>query len=93
MAEIVVRRAPGRRELHDLGVFHWPVWSKEISEFPWTYGTSEICYFLDGEAVVTPEGGEPVCVGKGDLVIFPVGMSCTWHVHRPVRKHYRCGIS
>ncbi|HEY6838679.1 MAG TPA: cupin domain-containing protein, partial [Geobacteraceae bacterium] len=64
-----------------------------ISEFPWTYGMSETCYFLDGEAVVTPEGGEPVCIGKGDLVIFPVGMSCTWHVQRPVRKHYRFGIS
>ena len=29
--------------------------------------------------------------GKGDLVTFPVGMSCTWKVLKPVRKHYRFG--
>ncbi|HDY70266.1 MAG TPA: DUF861 domain-containing protein [Nitrospirae bacterium] len=26
---------------------------------------------------VTPDNGEPVEVGKGDLVTFPAGMSCT----------------
>jgi uncharacterized cupin superfamily protein len=38
--------------------------------------------------VVTPDGGEPVEVGAGDLVTFPRGMSCTWKVVEPVRKHY-----
>ena len=28
-------------------------------------------------------------MGKGDLVTFPDGMSCRWHIIRPVRKHYR----
>ena len=28
-------------------------------------------------------------MGKGDLVTFPAGMSCTWEIRRPVRKHYR----
>jgi uncharacterized cupin superfamily protein len=91
MNDIVVRHAPARHELDTLGVFGWPVWSKGVSEFPWTYGEPEICYFLDGEAIVTPAGGEPVVVGKGDLVTFPTGMACTWQVYRPVRKHYRFG--
>jgi hypothetical protein len=38
---------------------------------------------------VTPQGGEAVTVGQGDLVTFPDGMSCTWKVTKPVRKHYR----
>ncbi len=38
--------------------------------------------------IVTPNGGEPVAVGKGDLVIFPKGMSCTWEIRKDVRKHY-----
>ena len=41
--------------------------------------------------MVTPDGGAPVQVGKGDLVTFPAGMSCTWDVRRPVKKHYRFG--
>ena len=26
-----------------------------------------------------------------DLVVFPEGMSCTWEVHKAVKKHYRFG--
>ena len=69
----------------------WPVWHKGVSEFPWTYGEQETCYFLDGEVTVVPSTGEPVTMGKGDLVTFPTGLSCTWQVTRPVRKHYRFG--
>jgi uncharacterized cupin superfamily protein len=36
-------------------------------------------------------GGEPVRFGAGDLVVFAAGLSCTWEVHAPVRKHYRFG--
>jgi uncharacterized cupin superfamily protein len=36
-------------------------------------------------------GGEPVTFGKGDLVVFPQGMSCTWNVQEAVRKHYQFG--
>jgi hypothetical protein len=37
---------------------------------------------------VTPEGGEPVTMGQGDLVTFPAGMNCTWKIAKNVRKHY-----
>ncbi len=69
----------------------WGIWTKEVSKFPWHYDEKETCYFLEGEVVVTPEGGEPVRVGKGDLVTFPEGMSCEWDIRRPVRKHFRFG--
>jgi uncharacterized cupin superfamily protein len=89
MAEIKVERHPPEARLKELGVRTWPIWTKEVSEFPWTYDTQEICYFLEGEVEVIPEGGEPVRVGQGDLVTFPAGLSCTWKVTKPVRKHYR----
>ena len=38
--------------------------------------------------IVTPEGGEPVEMGSGDLVIFPKGMKCTWEIREDVNKHY-----
>jgi len=89
MAKIIVEHAPDQNRLKSLGVFSWPIWTKEISEFPWTYDATETCYFLEGEVEVIPEEGEPVHIGKGDLVTFPKGLSCTWKVKKPVRKHYQ----
>jgi uncharacterized cupin superfamily protein len=88
MAEIEIERNPSAARLRDLGVFEWPVWNKEESTFPWTYDGAETCYFMEGDVIVTPQGGEPVQVGQGDLVTFPDGMTCTWEVRKPVRKHF-----
>ena len=38
--------------------------------------------------IVTPEGGQPQEFRRGDLVVFPNGLSCTWEVLEPVEKHY-----
>jgi uncharacterized cupin superfamily protein len=70
MAEIKVEKNPSQKRLDELGVSDWPIWTKESSEFPWLYDDTETCYFLKGDVVVTPEGGEPVEVGAGDLVTF-----------------------
>ena len=91
MSTIKVNHHPEPSELETLGVFSWPIWQKEISEFPWHYGEPETCYFLEGQVTVFPENGKPVSMGKGDLVVFPAGMSCTWRIDSPVRKHYSFG--
>ncbi len=91
MSKIIVENNPDQARLNSLGVSGWPTWSKEVSVFAWTYGDQEIAYVLEGEVVVTPKGGEPVSFGAGDLVTFPAGMSCTWEVKKPLRKHYRFG--
>jgi uncharacterized cupin superfamily protein len=88
---IKVERNPSDATLQELGVSSWPVWEKEASTFPWHYDESETCYLLAGDVVVTPDGGEPVQFGTGDLVTFPAGMSCTWEIRQDVRKHYRFG--
>ncbi|MBW2173389.1 MAG: DUF861 domain-containing protein [Deltaproteobacteria bacterium] len=71
MSEIKIERDPDQERLQGLGVLNWPIWTKEVSEFPW--------------------GGEPVKMGKGDLVTFPAGMSCTWQIGKDVKKHYQFG--
>ena len=91
MSRITVERRPSPERLKELGVLNWPIWTKEASEFPWTYNEPETCYFLEGEVTVSGEDGEVVKVSQGDLVIFPAGMSCTWKISREVRKHYRFG--
>ncbi len=88
MTGIELERNPAREKLEEMGVFSWPVWEKEVSRFPWTYDTDEICYILEGEVTVTPDGGEQVTIRAGDLVRFPAGMSCTWDITKPIRKHY-----
>ena len=92
MASLIsVVHGPERAQLEALGVEQWPIWSCEISSFPWTYDEQETCLLLEGDVTVTPEGGEPVRFGAGDLVTFAGGLSCQWDVHQPVRKHYRFG--
>ena len=87
MDEIKVEK-PEEEELKSLGVFEWSVWEKEVSKFNWFYDNVEVCYLLKSKVVVTPEGGEPVEFGQGDLVTFPKGMKCVWDIKEDVKKHY-----
>ncbi len=82
---------PSEEKLQTIKVKTWPIWEKGVSEFPWEYDEAETCYLLEGEVVVTPENGMPVSFGKGDLVVFPVGMKCVWKITKAVRKHYKFG--
>ena len=91
MSRIKVERRPSPARLQELGVSNWPIWTKEASEFPWTYDEPETCYFLEGEVTVTGADGETAKVGQGDLVTFPAAMSCKWKISKNVRKHYRFG--
>jgi len=88
MDNVVVIHDPDPDHLQELGVFDWPIWSKETSEFPWEYKSSETCYILEGKVTVTPDNGKPIAIEEKDLVTFPEGMSCTWKITQDVRKHY-----
>ncbi len=88
MSSIIVEHQPASERLEALGVSKWPTWSKEVSVFPWVFHEQEIAWILEGECVITPEGGEPVTFGKGDLVTFPAGMKAQWEVRQPLHKHY-----
>lgn len=88
MSNIVVEHAPAQSRLDSLNVTKWPTWSKEVSVFPWFFHEQEVAYILEGECVITPEGGAPVTFGKGDLVTFPAGLKCQWEVKQPLHKHY-----
>jgi len=83
-------RKPTAEELQALDVFGWPTWTCAPSTFDWSYSERETCYLLEGQVTVEA-GGQSVSFGKGDLVVFPRGLSCVWKVTQPVRKHYRFG--
>ena len=81
---------PTESALQSLEVERWPIWEKGPATVDWHYDDAETCFFLDGEVTVKTDRGE-VSFGKGDLVTFPKGLSCTWQIKRSVRKHYRFG--
>ena len=81
-------KQPGKEELEGQGVFEWPIWEKEISRFDWHYDSEEICFLLEGRVEVTTPDGQAVTFGAGDMVRFPAGLSCTWDISVPVKKHF-----
>ena len=91
LMSILITSPCPKNTLEELGIKSWPIWTCEVSSFDWTYDDKETCLLLEGEVTVTPEVGQPVKFGAGDLVIFPAGMNCRWDVHKAVRKHYKFG--
>jgi uncharacterized cupin superfamily protein len=77
MSEIKIEAILSKRQLDESGVTGCPIWSREAWRFSWSQDASGTCCFLEGARIVTPDGGEPVAMGKGDLVTFPSGMCCT----------------
>jgi uncharacterized cupin superfamily protein len=77
-----------KTSLEKMGIYEWPIWEKETSEFEWFYDDKEQFYLLEGEVTIkTPEGNFEV--GPGDFVTCAKGLNCSWQVKQPVRKHYQ----
>ncbi|NQT22464.1 MAG: cupin domain-containing protein [Candidatus Omnitrophica bacterium] len=90
MADIIIKKA-SKEELEKMGATSWPIWEKEASKFDWHYDDKETCYLLEGDVTVTAKDGKSVTFGAGDLVVFPRGLDCVWHIKKAVRKHYNFG--
>ena len=75
------------KEMIEMGVLSWPLWSCNVSEFDWEYSGEESCLFLEGKVEVKSEF-ETVALSAGDFAVFPKGLQCRWKVASPVRKHY-----
>ncbi|MFC2130105.1 cupin domain-containing protein [Bacteroidota bacterium] len=75
------------KEITDMGIRDWSIWTKEISTFDWYYDSKESCLILEGKIRVKTEL-EEVEINPGDFVVFPKGLKCIWEVIEPVRKHY-----
>jgi uncharacterized cupin superfamily protein len=74
--------------ISQLGATRWPIWTKEISEFPWSYDQTEICLILEGEAIISQPDSNDVTIKAGDLVTFQAGLNCYWNIRKAIRKHY-----
>jgi uncharacterized protein len=74
-------------QIKEYGIDGWPVWEKEVSQFPWHYDMTERALVLEGKVVVNAYGNEYE-IKAGDFVTFPAGMDCEWTVIETIRKRY-----
>ncbi|NQY26365.1 MAG: cupin domain-containing protein [Piscirickettsiaceae bacterium] len=89
MPEIIIEKNVSEEKLKELGVSSWNIWDCPVSEFRLDFdGKSERSFILEGEIVVTPDGGKPVTIVPGDYVIFPDGLKSVWEVTKTLKKHY-----
>ena len=89
MPKIIVEKNLSDARKAELGIASWNIWDGEVREFRLDFqGESEHSYILEGEIVVTPDGGESVTVVPGDYVIFPDGLTSMWSVTKTLKKHY-----
>jgi uncharacterized cupin superfamily protein len=86
MSKVIIEKL-SKKELENKGVFSWPIWTKEVSRFDWTYAGEEQCYIVEGEFDVETDEGT-FHAQPGDFVTFKDGLSCIWDIKKPVKKHY-----
>jgi len=89
MPKIIVEKNLNDARKAELGIASWNIWDCDVREFRLDFqGESEHSYILEGEIVVTPDGGESVTLVPGDYVIFPDGLTSMWSVTKTLKKHY-----
>lgn len=64
------------------------IWQCSPGPSYWRQDENEVIYVLSGRMTVTPDGGESLEVGAGDIAVFPLGWTGTWVIHETLRKVY-----
>ena len=63
------------------------IWECTPGVFDYTH-TDETATLVAGRVTVTPQGGEALELGPGDVAFFPEGSTTRWEVHETVRKSF-----
>jgi uncharacterized cupin superfamily protein len=87
MAQVTIEKLT-EDEINARGIETWPIWTKEVSRFDWSYDATEQCLIIEGEIVVETSAGN-YTITSGDFVTFQKGLQCVWDIKKAVRKHYR----
>lgn len=87
----IVVTQPTPAEVDKMQIKSWSTWGCGESKFPWSYSETETAYMLKGLVTVIPDDTTlpAVTLKRGDLAVFPAGMSCTWDVKDAISKHYK----
>ena len=63
-------------------------WEATPGTYRATYSTWEFIHLIEGEVVITPDGGEAQTFGPGDAAVLEAGFSGTWEIKKTVYKHF-----
>ena len=63
-------------------------WASTVGTWRVSYDEWEYCALLEGHAIVTEDGGQPVNLRSGDHFIFQPGYTGQWQVVEPVLKTF-----
>jgi len=75
-------------EIEEKGIELWPIWTKEISKFPWTYEGKEECLIIEGKIIIS-SNTQHLEINSGDFVVFENGFECVWDIKEAVKKYYK----
>ena len=64
------------------------VWQCTGGRFTWEHEGDDFVMLLEGETVVTEEGGDVHTLRAGDFGFFPKGMKTTWQVDQFLKKTF-----
>ncbi len=64
------------------------VWECSIGQYRRNIPNAETMHVISGEATFTPDGGEAITLGAGDVYFFPPNTTGIWDIKRPLRKAY-----
>jgi uncharacterized cupin superfamily protein len=63
-------------------------WGATPGTYRATYAAPEFVHMIEGEIVITPDGGKPVTVKSGDAFVVEKDFVGTWKIEKEVFKHF-----
>jgi uncharacterized protein len=63
-------------------------WGATPGTYHATYAAPEFVHMIQGEIVITPDGGKPVTVKAGDAFTVEKDFAGTWKIEKEVFKHF-----
>ena len=64
------------------------LWECSPGQYRREIRSAETMHVISGDATFTPDGGEPVALGVGDVYFFPPDTRGVWNIKNPLRKFY-----
>jgi uncharacterized protein len=68
-------------------------WSATPGTYHATYTDLEFVHMIEGEIVITPDGGAPVTVTAGDAFVVEKDFVGTWEIKKEVFKHFTIKVA
>ncbi|MCH2114883.1 MAG: cupin domain-containing protein [Pirellulales bacterium] len=63
-------------------------WSCTQGEFNWEFSWDEFVHILEGEVIITEDGGSSYTLKANDTAHFPLGLKTHWEIVKDIKKFF-----